>query len=194
MSPKKKGLSQQFDNDQVKQYERLQKLKKLQLDDIWLNAFDHGYEPKKILGAGSFGTVCLSKCTYTGQTYAVKLIKNFAKHEYSLVKVVREIQILRLLEAMQIEDEVPSYSPGLIDLFFPDSEKESGKFTNIFLVMEASDIDLKSMISISKDGSITPDHLKIITYNLLCCLKYLHSSNIIHRDIKPSNILINENC
>ena len=32
------------------------------------------------------------------------------------------------------------------------------------------------------------------TYNLLCCVKNLHTANIIHRDLKPGNILIDDEC
>ena len=38
------------------------------------------------------------------------------------------------------------------------------------------------------------EQVKIIFYNLLCALNFLHSCNILHRDIKPTNILIDSHC
>lgn len=41
---------------------------------------------------------------------------------------------------------------------------------------------------------MSQEHIEQILYNILCALKFLHSSNIIHRDLKPANILINPEC
>jgi mitogen-activated protein kinase 15 len=37
-------------------------------------------------------------------------------------------------------------------------------------------------------------HKQYVVYQIIKCLKYIHSSEIIHRDLKPSNILINSEC
>ena len=57
--------------------------------------------------------------------------------------------------------------------------------------MEASENDMKDLIKLGKNSGLQEEHLKVIAYNSLCSLKFLHSANIIHRDIKPANILIN---
>ena len=41
---------------------------------------------------------------------------------------------------------------------------------------------------------ITEDHVKILLYNQLCSLKFLHSANLVHRDIKPANLLLDDQC
>ena len=40
---------------------------------------------------------------------------------------------------------------------------------------------------------LTTEHIQTFLYQLLCGLKYIHSS-VIHRDLKPANILLNEDC
>lgn len=46
----------------------------------------------------------------------------------------------------------------------------------------------------SSDFSFSEHHLRVVLYNLLCAIKFLHSANIIHRDLKPGNILIDSEC
>lgn len=38
------------------------------------------------------------------------------------------------------------------------------------------------------------EHAKIILYNLLCAVNFLHTANVIHRDLKPSNVLLTDQC
>ena len=64
----------------------------------------------------------------------------------------------------------------------------------LFLVMEFVETDLKKVLNMADELALSEDHLKIILYNILCCMNFVHSSNIIHRDLKPANILLDENC
>jgi mitogen-activated protein kinase 1/3 len=130
----------------------------------------------------------------TGEVVAIKLIQDFSGYEYSCVKVIREIQIMKGLKTAQINDQLQSFSPELLDLFVPPDEHKSGNVENIFLVMEASETDLKNLIELGPLSGFNEEHFKIIIYNTLCCLKFMHSCNVVHRDIKPANILINKNC
>ena len=65
--------------------------------------------------------------------------------------------------------------------------------SNLFIVMECFDTDLRALLE-KPDSGMNEDHIKIVIYNTLCALKFIHSCNVIHRDLKPSNILVNADC
>ena len=67
-------------------------------------------------------------------------------------------------------------------------------FDTIFLVMDFGQSDFKKMLNSVPDTTITEEHVKILLYNQLCSLKFLHSANLVHRDIKPANLLLDDQC
>lgn len=117
---------------------------------------------------------------------AIKRIAQFDTYDYNLVKVAREVMIMRAFKQMADERKVPTYSPMLFDMFLGN-----GSNLSLFIVMEQTSYDLKHVIKLAKSTGMTEDHVRVIAYNILCALKFQHSANIIHRDIKPANILIN---
>lgn len=96
-------------------------------------------------------------------------------------RILREIALMRRLNHQ--------FLVGLIEVLVP-SDPET--FSTLYVVMEYAESDLKKIIKSNINLELL--HIQIIVYNLLCGIKFLHSSNVLHRDLKPANILINEDC
>lgn len=115
------------------------------------------------------------------------MIGNFYNHEYHCVQILREIQLMRVLNAIQGSS---GHVPQLLDLII--SKESDDKDMRIFMVQEYFEYDLRTLV-MQNFSEITPMHVVSIVYQILCALKFLHSAGVIHRDIKPSNIFITKN-
>lgn len=63
------------------------------------------------------------------------------------------------------------------------------KETSVTIIMEYAQSDLSTFLSLSS-YPIATSKTKLILFQLLSGLSYLHSKSIVHRDLKPSNILL----
>jgi len=62
---------------------------------------------------------------------------------------------------------------------------------DIYLVFEYMDTDLHAAIHA---GILEDIHRRYVIFQVLACLKYMHTGQVIHRDLKPSNVLLNVEC
>ena len=123
---------------------------------------------------------------------AIKLIRAQGEHQYALVKLLRELQIMEHLGGSRVQKEgFDTYYTGLITAFCPSDEIEDKVVDHIFLVMPLGEHTLHQVM---EQTVLSEAELKHIFYNLLCAVNYLHSSNIVHRDLKPQNILVDKMC
>ena len=84
------------------------------------------------------------------------------------------------------------FTTKLLDIIVPKKDD----FKSLFLVMKLQTMDLKKLFRESHtEGFVfSESHLKVVLYNLLCSVHFLHSANIVHRDLKPANVLIDQDC
>lgn len=68
------------------------------------------------------------------------------------------------------------------------------EFDHMFVVMELFESDLGKLIKSDPPPKIHEDQIKVMVYNALCALNFMHTANVVHRDIKPANILIKSDC
>lgn len=131
-----------------------------------------------IIGKGAYGIVWKAIDRKTKEIVALK--KNFdafqnatdAQRTFREIIFLQELSghenIIRLQNVMRAEND-----------------------RDIYLVFDFMDTDLHAVIR----ANILEDiHKQYIIYQVLKCLKFMHSANILHRDLKPSNLLLNSEC
>ncbi len=139
------------------------------------------YECQKLLGSGSYGSVAMAIHKPTKTKVAIKKMEGVFEDETDCKRILREVKLLRRMD-----------HPFIVKLFDIIEPKSYEEFDTLYIVLEYAESDLKKVVKSAIHLQIL--HIKTVTYNLLCAVKYIHSSNVLHRDLKPANVLINEDC
>ncbi|XP_059414185.1 serine/threonine-protein kinase BRSK1-like isoform X1 [Carassius carassius] len=133
------------------------------------------YRLEKTLGKGQTGLVKLGIHCITGQKVAIKIVNREKLSESVLMKVEREIAILKLIE-----------HPHVLKLY---DVYENNKY--LYLVLEhVSGGELFDYLV--KKGRLTPKEARKFFKQIISALDFCHSHSICHRDLKPENLLLDE--
>ncbi|XP_075404059.1 serine/threonine-protein kinase BRSK2 isoform X2 [Tenrec ecaudatus] len=133
------------------------------------------YRLEKTLGKGQTGLVKLGIHCVTCQKVAIKIVNREKLSESVLMKVEREIAILKLIE-----------HPHVLKLHDVYENKKS-----LYLVLEhVSGGELFDYLV--KKGRLTPKEARKFFRQIISALDFCHSHSICHRDLKPENLLLDE--
>eukprot|EP00005_Dracoamoeba_jomungandri_P002324 CAMPEP_0174261020 /NCGR_PEP_ID=MMETSP0439-20130205/11186_1 /TAXON_ID=0 /ORGANISM="Stereomyxa ramosa, Strain Chinc5" /LENGTH=380 /DNA_ID=CAMNT_0015345429 /DNA_START=80 /DNA_END=1222 /DNA_ORIENTATION=+ len=136
------------------------------------------YEVSQKLGKGAYGIVWKATDKKTKECVAVKKIFDAFQNATDAQRTFREICFLQ--ELMDHENII-----SLHDVMKAENDND------IYLIFEYMETDLHAVI---RANILEEIHKQYIIYQLLKCIKYMHSGKVLHRDLKPSNILLNSDC
>ena len=128
----------------------------------------------KNMGKGAYGTVTKVMHKKTGAIRAMKIIpKDNLRPGFSEEEIQREIDILKNLD-----------HPGIIKLYEFYSDDDYYYLINEF----CSDGDLSEKLISAKyfDECI----VKVLMFQIMTAVQYLHSKNVIHGDLKLENVMV----
>ena len=135
------------------------------------------YEVHDVLGKGSFGQVLQCRDHATGQSVAVKIIRNKKRfHHQALVEV-------KVLENLNKWD--PDERHCVLRMI------ESFTFRgHLCIVTELLSINLYELVKANSFAGFSTTLIRRFTKQILCALALLRQNRVVHCDLKPENILL----
>jgi serine/threonine protein kinase len=136
----------------------------------------HRYQPKRILGAGGFGTAFLCHDRNFEEDVVVKAL-HAANLERNMVDVFREAKILRKLAHPAII--------GVHECEYADP----AKLARPYIVMDYFPGESLEQF-VRQRGTLSPDDLLLVARQIVQGMQTAHKQGILHRDLKPGNVLV----
>lgn len=136
------------------------------------------YEVLQKVGQGAYGVVWKVIDKKSKKICALKKVFDAFQNSTDAQRTFREIVFLQ--ELYGHENIVK-----LMNVIRAENDKD------IYLIFDFMETDLHAVI---KANILEDIHKRYIVYQILKCIKYMHSADLLHRDLKPSNILLNAEC
>lgn len=121
------------------------------------------YIVERVLGTGSYGSVCRAIQVSTGDKIAIKRINNVFEDEVDCKRILREVTLMRKL-----------HHPSVVRIIEILEPEDLHHIDHLYVVMEFMQSDLKKLIRSSLH--LEPYHIQKIMHNLMVGVKYLHDS------------------
>ena len=100
-------------------------IKRLGLGPEWKEVAKHNYRLVDVIERGSTSIVVKASCMETGKYVAIKRVHKVSESKYSILKVLREVNIQALLQRQEEALKLPPLFAGMVDAFAPSSELEA---------------------------------------------------------------------
>ena len=159
------------------------------LDDLY--KIDYG--ESGVLGTGTFSTVRIGICRLTGEKYAIKAISLANIQPQTLVRLRREIQVLRSLRHHNIirlreifEEEVN----GCGVLHMVTELCTGGELWHFLQKVEIFPDGEKFYYSAHGRVELTENKVASIIRGVVEAIAYCHSRRVCHRDLKLENLML----